>query len=137
MSLEHRIVEWAQQRPPWQRMVLKRIAEGSPLSSDEVSALVNSLIAATEPRTDSFELADLAVSRADDPPVRLLSIVELEHVNALQLDESLTFESSIRSCRCLAIDSFCLRDFADARQTFAGPPQTKVDSGNNPFAKSV
>ena len=92
MSLEHRIVEWAQQRPPWQRMVLKRIAEGSPLSSDEVSALVNSLIAATEPRTDSFELADLAVSRADDPPVRLLSIVELEHVNALQLDESLTFE---------------------------------------------
>ncbi len=94
MALEERIVEWSATRPAWQRYVLRRVAKGDPLSSTECDQLVETMVAGERGRSVKFGLADLPQATAEDPPVRLLSISDPEHVNALRSARPLTFEAS-------------------------------------------
>ena len=92
MALEERIVAWSRGRPAWQRDVMRRTAAGELLSDDDYDRLVHD-IATLEPGSDvAFGLDCFPESAPEDPPVRILSISQTAHVNALSSDRALTFE---------------------------------------------
>jgi hypothetical protein len=47
MPLEEQIVEWSRTRPAWQRVVLKRVAEGEVLTDQDYDQLVENMLAST------------------------------------------------------------------------------------------
>ena len=91
MSLEERILAWSKQRPPWQRMALQRIAAGDPLSAAELSELIDAVVAERPIRDGDLKIANLTPSGGRMLPVRLKSISEPTHVNALATTTPLTF----------------------------------------------
>lgn len=92
MALEELIVEWSKERPSWQREVMRRIAAGDALTDDQYDLLVENLMAAKEVPAGPFGLQQLPQPKADDMPVRLVSVSKAEHVNALESKDPLTFE---------------------------------------------
>jgi energy-coupling factor transporter ATP-binding protein EcfA2 len=94
VPLEEQIVEWSASRPPWQRVVLKRVAMGHVLSDEEYDQLVDALVSSKEVGDANFGLEQLPQVKAGDPPVRLVSVAHPEHVNALTSDKPLTFEGT-------------------------------------------
>jgi hypothetical protein len=93
MALEEQIVKWSETRPAWQRDVLRRVATGVALSGADYDQLIDDMLSGQQPDDVTFGLAELPQVAAEDPPVRLLSIAEPEHVNALASDQPLTFEA--------------------------------------------
>lgn len=94
MSLEEQIIEWSASRPSWQRAVLRRVAMGDVISDQDYDQLVDALVASREVGDTNFGLEQLPQVAAGDPSVRLVSIAQPEHVNALASDKPLTFEST-------------------------------------------
>lgn len=94
MALEQQIVAWSKTRPAWQRAVMRRTAVGDPLSNEDYDQLVEDILAPTARVEDTFGLEHFPKTGTDDPPVRLVSIAEPEHVNALESDQPLTFEAN-------------------------------------------
>lgn len=92
MPIEEEIVAWSATRPAWQRNILKRIATGDLPSLSDFEALVDDLVAGRSFEEVTFGLEELPQTTAGDPPVRLLSIGNVEHVNALESSEPLTLE---------------------------------------------
>jgi ABC-type transport system involved in cytochrome bd biosynthesis fused ATPase/permease subunit len=92
VSLEEQIVEWSSSRPPWERAVLRRVAMGDVLSGEDYDQLVDALVRSKEVGDANFGLEQLPQVAAGDPPVRLVSIADPEHVNALASNAPLTFE---------------------------------------------
>jgi energy-coupling factor transporter ATP-binding protein EcfA2 len=92
MALEELIIAWSKERPAWQREVMRRTAAGDLLSDEDYDQLVAAIVAPKPGLETTFGLEHLPKATAEDPPVRLLSIAEPEHVNALASDEPLTFE---------------------------------------------
>ena len=92
MALEEQIVEWSASRPPWQRLVLRRVAAGAVFSNEDYDALVDSIVSAKHDEDPAFGLEAFPQITAEDPSVRLESIAEPEHVNALASDQPLTFD---------------------------------------------
>lgn len=93
MSLEENIVSWAKDRPAWQREVMRRVAVGDVLSEDDYERLVEDIVETKELAPPQFELEQLPQSAPEDLPVCLVAIEKPEHVNALESQEPLTFES--------------------------------------------
>jgi hypothetical protein len=91
MSLEEQIIEWSTSRPAWQRTVLRRVAMGEALSDKDYDALLVGCLS-NEVGDASFGVEHLPQANAGDPPVTLLLIERLEHVNALSSDKPLAFE---------------------------------------------
>ena len=48
MALEELIVAWSQERPPWQREVMRRVAAGEVLSNEDYDSLVEVIMGAQE-----------------------------------------------------------------------------------------
>ena len=94
MALEEQIVEWSAARPAWQRFVLRRVAMGDALPNEEYDQLIDDIMGDKHGQDATFGLEELPRVTVEDPPVRLLSISKPEHVNALQSDQPLTFESN-------------------------------------------
>ena len=92
MALEELIVAWSQERPAWQREVMRRTATGHLFSDEDYDMLVNDIVASDSGRAVAFGLEHLPKAATDDPPVRLISIAKTQHVNALASDHPLTFE---------------------------------------------
>jgi energy-coupling factor transporter ATP-binding protein EcfA2 len=72
---------------------MRRTATGAVLSDEDYDQLVETIL--QEPDDASvavFGLEHFPKVSAEDPPVRILSIAKLEHVNALTSDQPLTFE---------------------------------------------
>ena len=92
MTLEDKIVEWAKTRPAWQQEVMRRTATGERLSDDDYDQLVAKILTGDASQEVNFGLKNLPQASSTDPPVRLLSIAGLKHVNALASDTGLTFE---------------------------------------------
>lgn len=91
MPLEEQIVEWATTRPVWQRSVLRRLATGQTFSSADYDRLIDAVLSFNHTSDSSFGLEHLPQTKAGDEPVTLLSIEQIEHVNALTPDKPLTF----------------------------------------------
>ena len=94
MPLEERIVAWSKSRPAWQRIVLREVAVGSPMSRDALAQLVDAMVAGESIGDADLELGQLTTSAAQAPPVSLHSISEPTHVNALSTTTPLTFPDS-------------------------------------------
>ena len=94
MSLEEAIVSWSASRPPWQRAVLRRVATGDLLSSNDYDQLVEDLVAPKTPPEATFGLEQLPQVDVGDPPVTLVSIADPEHVNALASEKPLSFDAT-------------------------------------------
>ena len=92
MTLEERIVAWSEERPAWQREVMRRTATGNLLSDNDYDRLVDGIIAPDRGPGVSFALEHLPRAAAEVPSVRLISIDKTEHVNALASEQPLTFE---------------------------------------------
>jgi energy-coupling factor transporter ATP-binding protein EcfA2 len=92
MSLEERIIEWSATRPPWQRIVLRRVALGEFLSDNDYDELFGMLLATNTSPNVTFSLEQLPQVQVGAPPVVLISIADIEHVNALASKNPLTFE---------------------------------------------
>lgn len=93
MSLEQSIIDWAAERPAWQRAVLRRVASGQTLSDAELDAFLLSALGGPDPADADLKLAHVPHSVAGDPPIGLVSIADPEHVNALVSDFPLSFVS--------------------------------------------
>ena len=91
MALEELIVAWSRERPAWQREVMRRVAVGEVLSEEDYDELVKVIVAAKEFPAVQFGLEQLPQAVPEDLPVYLVAIEKLQHVNALESKEPLTF----------------------------------------------
>jgi len=91
MALEAEVVSWAATRPAWQRHVLRRAALGEMLTESDYDRLVEAILDSNPPANDALSVEDLPQTAEGDEPVRLVSIADPEHVNALASDQRLTF----------------------------------------------
>ena len=91
MALEERIVAWSKDRPAWQREVMLRVATGEILSEEDYDDLVDRIVDPARDSTAVFGLEHLPEATTEAPSVRLESITDTEHVNALASEEPLTF----------------------------------------------
>lgn len=91
MVLEELIVEWAGERPAWQRFVMRRVAAGVAFSDADYESLIAAIIAETELPEPTFTLQQLPQTAKDDASVRLVEIRQPDHVNALESKAPLTF----------------------------------------------
>lgn len=94
MSLEQQIVDWGASRPAWQRAILRRVALREVISDEEYDRIVDSLSASRDIGDARFGLEQLPEINVGDPSVRLVSIAQAEHVNALESEKPLTFEAN-------------------------------------------
>lgn len=92
MALEHEVVRWASTRPSWQQYFLRRIAQGDVLTDTDYEQVVETILASNRIGDDQLAIEDLSITVEGDDPVRLVSIADPEHVNALASAEPLTFE---------------------------------------------
>ena len=90
MPLEEGIVEWSQQRPQWQRIVLRAVAEGRTLSDEALGELIDAVVAEKRLTGGGLESGHLVAPASDAPPVSLASVSEPAHVNALSSAAPLT-----------------------------------------------
>jgi energy-coupling factor transporter ATP-binding protein EcfA2 len=91
MALEEKIVEWSVGKPDWQRMVLRRVADGEPLSEVDYDTLVDDLVAGRPVAAIDFKLEHVPHSQPGGPQVQLVSVSNLKNVNALASETPLTF----------------------------------------------
>ena len=91
MPLEERIVAWSGQRPQWQQIMLRGVAEGRPLSDEALNQLIDAVVAEKPLKGGGLEMGHLVASASDAPPVSLASVSEPTHVNALSSTVPLTF----------------------------------------------
>lgn len=91
MPLEERIVAWSGQRPRWQQIVLRHVADGQPPSEAALDELIDAVVDEKRLTAGRLEMRHLVVSPVDAPPVSLESVAEPAHVNALSTTAPLTF----------------------------------------------
>lgn len=94
MALEEHIVQWSSSRPGWQQTILSRVASGETLSDADYDALLAQILSSNTPAFTPLSLEHFAGSTAEDAPVSLVSIANLEHCNALASEDPLTFAAS-------------------------------------------
>ncbi len=92
MPIEEQIIEWSTSRPRWQRQVLKKVAAGQSFSSKDYDELLYTLLLPDPVFDFAFGLGHLPQAKAGDEPVTILSVQEVEHVNALTSEKPLTFD---------------------------------------------
>lgn len=91
-TIEEDIIEWANQRPAWQRHLLERILGSDAVDASFVDGLAKQIVAGTVPAVGSdLTLADLPASSSAGPNVSLVSIGRLTNVNRLLADQELRF----------------------------------------------
>jgi energy-coupling factor transporter ATP-binding protein EcfA2 len=73
---------------------MRRVAVGEALADEDYDRLVEDIVSGESPRARPFGLEQLPQAAAEDPSVRLVSIQQPEHVNALESKDPLTFEPS-------------------------------------------
>ena len=91
MTLEEKIVAWSNQRSDWQRYLLKRIADGGTFTETDYDELVEDIIAQRIPDTN-LDLQSFPFISHSSQMVRLISIEEVHHTNALESPVPLTFD---------------------------------------------
>ena len=91
MPLEQEVVNWASTRPPWQQYMLRRIARGETLTKTDFEQVVKTIFGSDDFGKKHLSVEELPITVEGDDAVRLVSISNPAHVNALQSAEPLTF----------------------------------------------
>jgi energy-coupling factor transporter ATP-binding protein EcfA2 len=94
MTLNDDLASWVAGRPDWQKDAVARFCRNETLSADDVAGIADHLIAETYPKAANLEAADIPGSTAAGDPVNLVQVAEVEGVNALIRDQTLSFGSS-------------------------------------------
>jgi energy-coupling factor transporter ATP-binding protein EcfA2 len=95
MLLQKRIHQWSEQRPAWQRDLLRRLT-GGPLSEQKQDEIIAILTAAPDaPAPRPLELADLPADEDEVGPVELRAISNLQNINLLAGGQTLAFAPGI------------------------------------------
>ena len=89
MALEQQIVHWAAAKPPWQRHLLRRIAHGEILTDEDYDRVIDAILTSDQSPDEQLAPSDLPNTTEEDDAVRLKSIAEPQHVNALSSLEPL------------------------------------------------
>jgi energy-coupling factor transporter ATP-binding protein EcfA2 len=92
MVLEELIIAWSQERPAWQRGVMRRVAVGEAFSDVDYDRLVEAILGVQQQAEGQFGLEQLSEAVSEELPVCLMAIEEPKHVNALESKEPLSFE---------------------------------------------
>ena len=90
-TLAQLIVEWSAKRPDWQQEVLYKAARGEVVQESDYDQLIDKILNPGTPTTP-LSVSDFPQTTALEPQVRLQSVANTEHVNALVSGEQLTFE---------------------------------------------
>lgn len=86
------LLEWARTRPWWQQKVLAQLAIGEPVSDDDCAEIAAALLGDEPSPPKGGWLGSMHQPvEASVPPVRLVRIGEVEHINRLASDQTLTF----------------------------------------------
>ncbi len=99
MTVLHKILEWSQGRPVWQRDALRRLVLNGEIFEDDILALVEICKAAhglSEQQTvSSLARHHLSAESDSSTPVSLVSIFHHRGVNALAEGQTLTFGQNL------------------------------------------
>jgi hypothetical protein len=91
LTLEADIVQWAASRPAWQQAVLRKLAEGSELSTAEIATIADELIADKKSAVAALKISDMPGSGTSGATIHLTAIQKLKNINRLLDDEEMTF----------------------------------------------
>jgi ABC-type dipeptide/oligopeptide/nickel transport system ATPase subunit len=90
----HDILEWGSILPRWQQDLLRRVLRARGLSPEDIKELATAAMAETEQQPSPYNalsVADLPTTAVCDDRKILLSMGNLQNVNALRSDQRLTF----------------------------------------------
>ena len=90
VTVEEDIVAWARTRPAWEQEVLTALGQGEVFDDERVSALADRLLDPTG-STSSNGARNLTLKSATPKRVRLVRVCNLQGVNVLAEDQTLSF----------------------------------------------
>jgi len=91
VTLNDDLANWVAGRPDWQKDAVARFCRNETLSAKDVGAIADQLIAGTYPRASNINVADIPGSIAAGDPVNLVQVSDVEGINALIGDQTLSF----------------------------------------------
>jgi len=91
VSLNDDLADWAGSRPDWQQDAIARFCRNEALTDGEVLSTVDQLIAGTYPAATPISADDIPGSVAAGDPVTLSHVGDVQGVNALLPDQTLSF----------------------------------------------
>lgn len=91
MTLAVDLVEWAKDRPDWQKSALGRFCKNAEYSDDEIKEIADQLIAGTFPETPNITVDDVPGGSSTGDTVFLKSLGQVAGVNALVDQQTLSF----------------------------------------------
>lgn len=94
MTLAADLVEWAKDRPDWQKAALARFCKNDEYSGVEIREIADQLIAGTFPATPDITVDDVPGGSSTGDQVLLTSLSGVSGVNALVDQQTLSFAES-------------------------------------------
>lgn len=91
MTLAADLVEWAKDRPDWQRAALAKFCKNAEYSDHEIKEIADQLIAGTFPATPNVTVSDVPGGSSTGDEVLLRSLGGVAGVNALVDQQTLSF----------------------------------------------
>ena len=91
-AIEDDIIKWVRKTPVWQRNLIKRITRGEAIDSVYIESVTNAIVGnSVAEETPVLTLSDLPSGAPAGATTRLVSVGELENINALLGGQNLTF----------------------------------------------
>ena len=91
-GIEDDIIEWAKRTPVWQRNLLKRITRGEVIDDNYIESVAKAIVDnSVKEETPVLSASDLPSGAQAGATTRLVSVSELENINALLGGQNLTF----------------------------------------------
>lgn len=94
MTLADDLVDWAKDRPDWQKAALAKFCKNLEYTEDEVEEIVDQLIAGTFPGTPNITVDDVPGGSSTGEKVLVTSLGEVAGVNALIDQQTLSFAAT-------------------------------------------
>ena len=91
MTLAADLVDWAKDRPDWQKSALGRFCKNAEYLDDEIKEIADQLIVGTFPETPNITVDDVPGGSSTGDMVFLKSLGQVAGVNALVDQQTLSF----------------------------------------------
>ncbi len=91
MTLAEDLVAWGASQPSWRKAALSRFCRNEVFTDEEISELVEQLIAGTVPIASNIEVGDIPGASSSGEQVTLNSVYDISGINALLTGQLLAF----------------------------------------------